>query len=104
MTLEVNFRGSQTPLRNPSQTTRPSRSHPPREIPHAQRNDHPGRWRRVWTALGRVVSLAILGKSSYYHMQRFNPSDEYWERSFAGRRLSRPDATGPANQMGEGNE
>jgi hypothetical protein len=43
-------------------------------------------WRsRIWNWMSRAISLGILGRSSDYHMEEFNPSEEYWHEALAGK-------------------
>jgi hypothetical protein len=51
-----------------------------------------GRGSRIWDWLSRAVSLAILGKSSDYHMAQFNADEKYWNAVIAGRQ-SIPEAS-----------
>jgi hypothetical protein len=48
--------------------------------------------RRIWNWMSRALSLAILGKSSDYHMAQFNAEAKYWNEVVAGRK-SLPQAT-----------
>jgi hypothetical protein len=45
--------------------------------------EHPGFWRRMWTAFGGALQRGLLGKASQNSRNHFTGSDEYWARAIA---------------------
>src|SRR5579871_1658282 len=73
------------PLAEPERSSRLPRIAAPRQKQSAL-------WRQIRESLVLVISLAILGKSSDYHMEGFSAGEKYWNEVVAGRQSS-PQAT-----------
>jgi hypothetical protein len=67
--------------------------------PGAEHREPLGRGRRIWDWLSRAISLAILGKSSEYHMAQFNADEKYWNAVIAGQQSSPQATASPATAI-----